>query len=102
MERLVGADAAALGSAGAERLSEQTPILIVPRVEVLQQAAEISWLAAIKIKIEFGIVSVSSVGVAPERAERDQRVEEIARAAFVNAGPACEGRKIERTFRQAS
>ena len=72
----------------------------MPRVEVLQQASEISWLAAIEIKIEFGIISVSPVGVAPERTERDQRVEEVARAAFVNSGPARESRKIERTFRQ--
>ena len=69
---------------------EQTPILIVPRVEMLQQASEISRLAAIEIEIEFRIVSVSPVGVAPERTERDQRVEEVARAAFVNAGPARE------------
>src|SRR5688572_18625134 len=100
VERLIRADAATLGSAGAQRLGEQTPILKVPRVQMLQQASKIGRLVAIEITIEFRIVSVSSVGVAPERTERDQRVEEVARAAFVNADPARESRKIERTLRQ--
>ena len=90
VERLVGADAATLGSAGAQRLGEQTPILKVPRVQMIQQASEIGRLTAIEIKIEFRIVSVSPVGVAPERTERDQRVEEVACATFMNADPACE------------
>ena len=100
VERFVGADAAARRRASAQRRGELTPILIMPRVEVLKQTSEISWFTAIEIEIKLQIIFVSPVGVAPKRTERDQRVEEVARTAFVNSGPARESRKIERTSRQ--
>jgi hypothetical protein len=40
------------------------------------------------------------LGIAPERTERDQGIEEVACAAFVNSGPTRESRKIVGTFGQ--
>src|SRR5687768_985680 len=44
VQGLVGSDASFRRSACPERLSQQAPILIVPRIEMLEQAAKVSRL----------------------------------------------------------
>ena len=96
MQGLVGSDATGRRNAGTEHLGQRAPILIVPRVKMFQEAAEVGRLAAIKIVIEFRLVAVASVRISPECAERDQRVEEIVGATFMNSGTACQGLEVKR------
>jgi|SRR5712692_8194911 len=53
-------------------------------VQVLQQSADIGWAARDKVKIGRRYIGIASIHVTVEQAERDESVQEIAGAAFVN------------------
>ena len=56
------------------------------RIEMQQEAADIGGLVAIEIAIAVRLVAVAAGAVAPQEAERHQRVEEVAGAASMDTG----------------
>ena len=70
---------------------------IAPTNCALQHATDICRLIAIEVKVGLGRIGVTSPSVAHEHAERDERIQEIAGATFVNVDPLSEGFRIERS-----
>ena len=90
VERLEEARAAALDLVlrlpGAQRLGEVAPERIEAMVRHLEDAADVGRLLPVEEQVGLGRVGVAVAGALQE-AERDQRVEEVARRARVQAEP---------------
>ncbi len=79
-----------------QRLGQRTPEGVEARVRHLQHAAEVGGLGPVEERVRLGRVGVAAFRVAVEHAERDERVEEVARGARVKAEAVAERRGVER------
>jgi hypothetical protein len=82
--------------AGAQPLRQRTPVRVEAGVGHLQHPAHIARLAPVEEQVGRRRVAVAAVLVPVEHAERDQGVEEVARAALVQAEAGRERAGVER------
>src|SRR5262249_46036772 len=80
-------------------VAERSPGSVEPRAHHLEQPAHVRWFCAVEEVRGFGGVPVRS-SVALEHAESNQRVEEIPRAARMEAETLPEGFRLERPLRE--
>jgi len=83
---------------GAETFGQRIPESIEPRITHFEYAADIRGFRAIEKQRSFGRIGVTRA-CPLEHAERDQRIEKVARAAGMELEPLGQGCRIERTFR---
>lgn len=75
-----------LRPAGVEPVSQRTPESIEPHITHFKNAAHVRWFRAIKEQRSFGSIGV--MRACPlEHAQRNQRIEKIARAAGMEPEP---------------
>ena len=68
-----------------EAFGEMSPRLIQPAIGHLQHAADIARLGFVEELSRFRHVGINSVVIAPQAAQRDQRIKEILRRAGMNS-----------------
>src|SRR5262245_40535860 len=90
----------ALGLTSLQRSCQQTPVLVVPCIQMLQQASDIGALATIKVKVGVALIGIGAVRVTPQESQGDKCIKKVAGATRVQTD-ACRHRlKVERSAGQ--
>ena len=71
--------------AGAQGLSQRTPLAVLTRIQIFQQATDVAWPVAVQVKRGLGRIDVAACRIAIDEAKRDECVEEVLCAALIDA-----------------